>query len=119
MFLQALGVTTIYFIYACGNTSILANIVVTVAIFGFRLALNFITLILALLSCFKITKNAVNDAKSVMTIIYINTANTITISILLILLTQDINAIIVVSCLSVILIPTNILVFTFIPKVTQ
>ena len=64
-------------------------------------------------------KNAVNDAKSVMTIIYINTANTITISILLILLTQDINAIIVAACLSVILIPTNILLFTFIPKVIQ
>lgn len=113
---NALGVNTTNSIYTCNSENVIDSTIRTAFVYGFRFILNIISFILAILSCFRVKHKAVNDAKSVMAIIYVNTAFAVIASTTAILFTQNINVIVSLASLSVIVIPTSILLFTFIPK---
>ena len=116
--IQALGVNTTNSIYTCNSENVIDSTIRAALVYTFRIILNIISFILAILSCFRVKHKAVNDAKSVMAIIYVNTAFAIIASTTAILFTQNINVILSLASLSVIVIPTSILLFTFIPKVS-
>ena len=116
--IQALGVNTTNSIYTCNSENVIDSTIRAALVYTFRIILNIISFILAILSCFRVKHKAVNDAKSVMAIIYVNTAFAIIASTTGVLFTQNINVISSLASLSVIVIPTSILLFTFIPKVS-
>ena len=79
------------------------------------------TVILAFLSCLKVKNKVVNDAKTIMTIVYINAIITITNFLLLPTIGRlgYYDASTILGYFSLILIPTNVLILVFIPKVCE
>ena len=112
-----MGVNTTYFIYGFASLKIEYTLIHFSLVYGFRLLLDIGTVILALLSCLKVKNKVVNDAKTVMAIVYINTINTILNFILFLTVAKYYNPQAIVGCLSLILIPTNVLILVFVPKV--
>jgi gamma-aminobutyric acid type B receptor len=114
-----LGVNTTFFVYVMSSTIIEFSIVHFSLIYGFRILLDLLTALLAFLSCLRVKKKAVNSSKSVITIVYINATITITNFIIFQSTGGFYYPIVIVGCLSLIIIPTNILVLTFIPKMIE
>ena len=116
---QTLGVNTTYFVYRFSSASLEYTILHFSLVYGFRLLLDIGTVILALLSCLKVKNKVVNDAKTVMTIVYINAIITITNFVLLPTIGRlgYYDASTILGYFSLILIPTNVLILVFLPKV--
>ena len=114
---QALGVNTTYHIYITSSTLALYPIIHFSLIYGFRILLDIGTVVLAFLSCLRVKRKVVNDAKSVMAIVYINAVITIVNFAMSILFGRLFYPRSIIGCFSLIAIPTNVLILTFIPKV--
>lgn len=86
-------------------------------LYGFQSLLNIITIILAVLSCCRIKSKVVNDAKSTMAIIYINSVNAFLALLLSVAFTNKPSLKALVGSFGVAGFPTTILLLVFIPKV--
>lgn len=104
-------------LYGCTSINIKYSVIRFSAIYIYRSLLDIITAILAILSCCHISNKAVNDAKSIIAIVYINVIITVSQFILFLTVAQYHNPKEIISCLSLIGFPTGVLVFTFVPKV--
>jgi len=116
--LQELQVSILYFAYSCGTYSLAHNFARLFLTFGHRYVLDVISVILALISRKKIKVDALNDAKYLQAIIYLHFINITIIFVVLVALGQYPNVRAIFQCLSILEAPTDVLLFTFIPKVS-
>jgi hypothetical protein len=112
-----LGVNTTHLIYVASIEINVFSIIHFLLIYGFRIFLDFLTAFLAFLSCLRVKRKVVNSSKSVMAIVYLNAIISVSNFTLFITTTDLFFPRVIVGCLSLILIPTNVLILTFIPKV--
>ena len=116
--LQELQVSILYLAYSCGTYNLAHNFVRLFLTFGPRYVLDVISVILALISRKKIKVDVLNDAKYLQAIIYLHFINITIIFVVLVALGQYPNVRAIFQCLSILEAPTDVLLFTFIPKVS-
>ena len=107
-----------YFVYTCAAPSLAYNIVVLLLTFAHQYPRDVVSVILAICSSRKIKVEAVNDAKYVLAIVFLHFINITIINVILLTLRRYPNVIATATSLSVLEPPTDILLLTFIPKVS-
>ena len=108
-----------YFTYACVSSSLSFSIVRSILLFGHRYILDFVSVVLAIISSRKIKVEVVNDAKYVLAIVFLHFINITTFNVVALVFRTYPNVFAVAGNLSVLEPPTDILLLTFIPKVSQ
>ena len=107
-----------YFVYICAASSVAYNIVILLLTFAHRYVLDVVSVILAICSSRKVKVEAVNDAKYVLAIVFLHFINITIVNVVLLTLRQYPTVIAIATSLSVLEPPTDILLLTFIPKVS-
>ena len=107
-----------YFVYICAASSLTYNIVILLLTFAHRYMLDVVSVILAICSSRKVKVEAVNDAKYVLAIVFLHFINITIVNVVLLTLRQYPTVIAIATGLSVLEPPTDILLLTFIPKVS-
>ena len=106
-----------YFTYACVSSNLAFNIVRSILLFGHRYILDFVSVILAIISSRKIKVEVVNDGKYVLAIVFLHFINITTFNVVALVFRTYPNVFAVAGNLSVLEPPTDILLLTFVPKV--
>ena len=107
-----------YFAYTCAASSLTYNILLNLLLLGHHYVLDFVSVILAIISSRKIKVEVVNDAKYVLAIVFFHFINVTIFYVVAVTLRQYPNVFAITACLSVLEPPFAILLLTFIPKVS-
>ena len=118
LIVQELQVEVRYFAYTCAASSLIYNILLNLLLLGHHYVLDFVSVILAIISSRKIKVEVVNDAKYVLAIVFFHFINVTIFYVVAVTLRQYPNIFAITACLSVLEPPFAILLLTFIPKVS-
>ena len=117
LIVQELQVEVRYFAYTCAASSLIYNIVLNLLLLGHHYVLDFVSVILAIISSRKIKVEVVNDGKYVLAIVFLHFINITTFNVVALVFRTYPNVFAVAGNLSVLEPPTDILLLTFVPKV--
>ena len=107
-----------YFAYTCAASSLTYNILLNLLLLGHHYVLDFVSVILAIISSRKIKVEVVNDGKYVLAIVFLHFINITTFNVVALVFRTYPNVFAVAGSLSVLEPPTDILLLTFVPKVS-
>ena len=117
LIVQELQVEVRYFAYTCAASSLIYNILLNLLLLGHHYVLDFVSVILAIISSRKIKVEVVNDGKYVLAIVFLHFINITTFNVVALVFRTYPNVFAVAGNLSVLEPPTDILLLTFVPKV--